>query len=329
MNEPNDTNQLVITIDEHQSGKRLDSALTEASGLSRSHIQKLLRDSFVKKLLKTGVQQTAITQASTHVHEDEQYLINIPPSEPLRLEPENITLDILFEDDDLIVLNKPAGMVVHPSHGHDRGTLVHGLLHHCPNLPGINGVERPGIVHRLDKDTSGSIVIAKSELAHRGLSELFASHELDRQYIAWCRGAPHWSEQRIEQPIGRHPQHRQRMAVRMNGKEAITDASVEYFYGPFSQLRLTLHTGRTHQIRVHLSHERLPILGDPVYARNYHPGNNIPQPTRDAIIALNRQALHAELLAFKHPVSGEHLSFKAPLPADLIQLSDALKKNYG
>jgi 23S rRNA pseudouridine1911/1915/1917 synthase len=206
---------------------------------------------------------------------------------------------------------------------------VHGLLHHCPDLPGINGVERPGIVHRLDKGTSGSIVIAKSERAHRGLAELFASHELDRQYLAWCRGTPRWSERRIEQPIGRDPQHRQRMAVRMNGKQAITDATVEHFYGPFSQLRLTLHTGRTHQIRVHLSHERLPILGDPVYARNYHPGNNIPQPTRDAIVSLKRQALHAELLAFKHPISGEHLSFTAPLPADLMRLSDALKKNYG
>lgn len=328
MSEQNNTSQLIITIDEHQPGKRLDSVLTEASGLSRSHIQKLLRDSHIKRMVKAGALQL-VTQASTRVHEGEQYLVNIPPSEPLKLEPEDIALDILFEDDDLIVLNKPAGMVVHPSHGHDCGTLVHGLLHHCPDLPGINGVERPGIVHRLDKDTSGSLVVAKSERAHRGLSELFASHELDRQYLAWCRGAPRWSELRIEQPIGRHPQQRQRMAVRMNGKEAITDASVEHFYGPFCQLRLTLHTGRTHQIRVHLAHERLPILGDPVYARNYHPGNNIPQPTRDAIISLGRQALHAELLAFKHPVSGEYLSFKAPLPADLMRLSDALKRNYG
>ena len=323
-----DTNQLIITTEGHQFGKRLDHVLTTASGLSRNHIQQLLRDGCIEKIIKAGVQQT-VTQASARVREGELYLITLPPSEPLKLEPEDIALDILFEDDDLIVVNKPAGMVVHPSHGHDRGTLVHALLHHCPDLPGINGVERPGIVHRLDKDTSGSLVIAKSERAHRGLSELFASHKLDRQYLAWCRGAPRWSERRIEQPIGRDPQHRQRMAVRMNGKEAVTDAAVEHFYGPFSQLRLTLHTGRTHQIRVHLSHERLPILGDPVYARNYHPGNNIPQPTRDAIISLKRQALHAELLAFKHPISGEHLSFTAPLPADLMQLSDALKKNYG
>ena len=329
MNIQDDTSQLIITIDEHQSGKRLDSVLAQASGLSRSHIQKLLREGHIERMVKAGAQQQPTTQASAHVREGERYVINLPPSEPLNLEPENITLDILFEDEDLIVLNKPAGMVVHPSHGHDRGTLVHGLLHHCPNLPGINGVERPGIVHRLDKDTSGSLVVAKSEAAHRGLSELFASHELDRQYMAWCRGAPRWSAQRIEQPIGRHPQHRQRMAVRMNGKEAITDAAVEHFYGPFSQLRLTLHTGRTHQIRVHLAHERLPILGDPIYARNYHPGNNIPQPTRDAIISLGRQALHAELLAFKHPISGEYLSFKAPLPVDLVRLSKALKENYG
>jgi 23S rRNA pseudouridine1911/1915/1917 synthase len=328
MSAQKDASQLIITVDKHQSGERVDRVLTTASGLSRNHIQQLLRNGHIEKISEANAHQP-VAHASTRVQEDELYLISLPPSRSLKLEPEDISLDILFEDDDLIVLNKPAGIVVHPSHGHDRGTLVHGLLHHCPDLPGINGVERPGIVHRLDKETSGSLVVAKSERAHRGLTELFANHELDRQYIAWCRGTPRWSERHIEQPIGRHPRDRQRMAVRMNGKQAITDAAVEHFYGPFSQLRLTLHTGRTHQIRVHLSHERLPILGDSVYARNYHPGNDIPQPTRNSIISLKRQALHAELLAFKHPVSSEYLSFSAPLPADLVRLSDAMKKNYG
>lgn len=305
----------------------MDSALASASGLSRNHIQQLLHQGHIG-IEKKGILET-VMQASSRVHAGEVYRLELPACEPLELESEDIPLDILFEDEHLLVINKPAGMVVHPSHGHDRGTLVHALLHHCPDLPGINGIERPGIVHRLDKDTSGSLVVAKSEIAHRGLTELFASHDLKRQYVAWCRGSPRWSHQRIEQPIGRHPQHRQRMAVRTDGKTAITDVQVEHFYGPFSQLRLTLHTGRTHQIRVHLAHEHLPILGDPVYARNYHPGNDIPEPTRSAIEALQRQALHAELLAFAHPVTGEQLSFSAPLPTDLVRLSRALRQNYG
>ena len=327
MSEPVTDQQLSVTIDSMLDGKRLDAALAAASGLSRNHIQQLLREGHVRMEVRGGEKQ--VEQASTRAREGETYRLDLPPSEPLQLVPEEIELDILFEDEHLLVINKPAGMVVHPSHGHDRGTLVHALLHHCNDLPGINGIERPGIVHRLDKDTSGSLVVAKSETAHRGLTELFARHDLTRQYLAWCRGAPRWSHLRIEQPIGRHPQQRQRMAVRAGGKMAITDAQVEHFYGPFSQLRLTLHTGRTHQIRVHLAHERLPILGDPLYARNYHPGSEIPEPTRSAIEALNRQALHAELLAFSHPISGEPLRFTAPLPADLVRLAEALKRNYG
>lgn len=325
---PEPGRQLTIAVDEERHGKRVDSVLASASGLSRNHIQQLLRQGHIRRIKgedrrKCGVQASSQTQAG------DVYRIDLPPTEPLQLESEDIPLDILFEDEHLLVINKPAGMVVHPSHGHDRGTLVHALLHHCGKLPGINGIERPGIVHRLDKDTSGSLVVAKSEIAHRGLTELFARHDLQRQYIAWCRGSPRWSRQRIEQPVGRHPRHRQRMAVRADGKAAITDVQVEHFFGPFSQLRLTLHTGRTHQIRVHLAHEHLPILGDPLYARNYHPGNDIPEPTRSAIEALGRQALHASLLAFVHPVNGEQLSFTAPLPADLVRLAGALRQNYG
>lgn len=327
MTESSPASQLIIAIDEEQDGKRLDTVLASASGLSRNHIQQLLKQDCIR--IEGQSNRTANVQASARVSAGEKYRIELPATEPLQLESEDIPLDILFEDEHLLVINKPAGMVVHPSHGHDHGTLVHALLHHCNDLPGINGIERPGIVHRLDKDTSGSLVIAKSEIAHRSLTEMFAGHDLVRQYVAWCRGSPRWSHQRIEQPIGRHPQHRQRMAVRAGGKQAITDAQVEHFFGPFSQLRLTLHTGRTHQIRVHLAHERLPILGDPVYARNYHPGNEIPEPTHSAIEALERQALHAELLAFTHPVSGEQLSFTAPLPADLLRLSKALRQNYG
>ncbi len=324
MSETTDHEYLSFTIAEAQDGQRIDAALTRLSGLSRNHIQQLLKNGHVRN--RSG---KIIKQASSRVRQYDAYYLHIPPTEPLALQAEDIALDILFEDEHLIVINKPAGMVVHPAHGHDSGTLVHALLHHCDNLPGINGTERPGIVHRLDKDTSGSLVIAKSEIAHRSLSAMFASHDLNRQYIAWCRGNPRWHHKRIELPVGRHPQHRQKMAVTPTGRDAVTDAEVEHLFGPFSQMRLTLHTGRTHQIRVHLSHEKLPILGDPIYARSYNPPAEVPEPTRSVITALKRQALHAELLAFQHPVSHEPLSFKAALPTDLQQLSDALSINYG
>jgi len=324
VSENNGHEHLSFTMTETQDGLRLDAALTMLSGLSRNHIQQLLKSGHVQN--RAG---NTIKQASLRVREHDSYHVHIPAPEPLALQPEAIALDILFEDEHLIVVNKAAGMVVHPAHGHDRGTLVHALLHHCTDLPGINGAERPGIVHRLDKDTSGSLVVAKSEMAHRRLSEMFASHDLNRQYIAWCRGVPRWHSKRIELPVGRHPQHRQKMAVSSAGKEAITDARVERLFGLFSQLRLTLHTGRTHQIRVHLAHEKLPVLGDPVYARSYNPPADIPEPSRTAIAALKRQALHAQLLEFKHPISHEPMSFNAPLPADLQQLADALTMNYG
>jgi len=312
--------QLVISDDCH--GQRLDHALAALSGLSRNRIQQLLKQGCVH-----GPENSL--RASSRVHAGEHYRLEIPPATPMALAPEAIDLDILYEDEHLIVINKPAGMVVHPSHGHDSGTLVHALLHHCPDLSGINGVERPGIVHRLDKDTSGGLVIAKTEAAHRRLIDLFSAHHIDRQYLAWCRGMPAWSRKRMDMPIGRHPAHRQKMAVRQSGKAAITDAMVEKRYMHFCRLRLTLHTGRTHQIRVHLAHEHLPILGDTVYARSYTPGKEIPSPVRNAIGALRRQALHAEVLGFEHPFSGRKMSFHAPLPPELAALSEALERAYG
>ncbi|MDQ6992343.1 MAG: RluA family pseudouridine synthase [Mariprofundus sp.] len=324
MKELTEEQTLTITISSDASGKRLDAVLAAGSDFSRSRIQLLIRQGLVQN--SAG---TIITQLSTKVWEGEHYQLCLPPLQTLNLEPEAMPLDILFEDEHLIILNKSAGIVVHPSHGHDHGTLVHALLHHCQSLPGINGIERPGIVHRLDKDTSGSLVVAKTEEAHRALSEMFACHDLNRQYVAWCRGVPNWREKRIELPIGRHPRQRQKMAVNEGGKASITDAAVEHVYGPFSQMRLTLHTGRTHQIRVHLAHEKLPVLGDPLYARSYHPGSEIIEPARQAITALSRQALHAELLEFSHPISGEYLSFRAPLPPELETLSRALNRSYG
>jgi len=317
--------QLTFTITADDDGKRVDAALTAASGLSRNHLQQLIKDGRLISLTTSH----PLTQPSRRVVEGERYRLEIPAPTPLTLTPENIPLDILYEDDDLIVVNKPAGMVVHPAHGHDHGTLVHALLHHCTHLSGINGAERPGIVHRLDKETSGSLVVAKSEQAHRRLSEMFARHDLNRQYLAWCRGNPNWHQRTIEAPIGRHPQQRQKMAIHPQGRMAITHAEIEQHLGPFCRVRLTLHTGRTHQIRVHLSEQRLPLIGDALYARNYNPGADIPEPSRSAIQACQRQALHAVLLAFRHPISGEPLSFHTPLPADLHRLDQALQQNYG
>jgi len=321
-----------ITIDDALNGQRLDHALTSVCDLSRSRIQQLIADGLVFRLSVVpgeGVSLVAVRKHAFRVALRQSYEIHVPANAPLALQAEDIALDILFEDEHLIVVNKPPGMVVHPSHGHDSGTLVHALLHHCPNLPGINGVERPGIVHRIDKDTSGSLVIAKSELAHQRLVEMFARHDIRREYLAWCRGAPTWKEQRIDLPIARHPQHRQKMSVQMHGKPAITVARVEASYRrDFSRLRLNLHTGRTHQIRVHLSHEHLPILGDAVYARSYNPGSNIPVVARQAVLTLKRQALHAEVLGMNHPISGDPLLFTAPLPDDLVQLSAALDMAY-
>ncbi len=308
-----------LTITSAQHGQRLDAVLSRYSGLSRSRI---------RQMLEQGLLQGPVQKPSARVKSGETYRWTLPENRPLDLVAEDIALDILYEDEYLIIINKPAGMVVHPSHGHDQGTLVHALLHHCPDLPGINGVERPGIVHRLDKDTSGSIVVAKTETAHQRLTAMFAAHDLQRQYLAWCRGTPGWHHKTIDLPIARHPAHRQKMAVVKPGRHAVTDAEVEACYGPFCRLRLTLHTGRTHQIRVHLSHIGLPLLGDPVYARRFNPGKEIPTPVREALGELKRQALHAEVLAFQHPISGQEIAVTAPLPDDLQYLSAALTHAY-
>jgi len=313
MNEP-----LVVTIPDRLAGVRLDDALAQLSAQSRSRIQGLLQNGDITA-------DQGKTKRSRKVVIGEVYTIILPAVAPLALEAEAIDLDILFEDDHLLVVNKPAGMVVHPSHGHDHGTLVHALLHHCPDLPGINGVQRPGIVHRLDKDTSGALVIAKEEVTMRALGVLFADHDLERQYIAWCRGTPLWHRHTIELPLGRHRHNRQKMAVCHDGKHAVTEAECELRHRlRYSRMRLTLETGRTHQIRVHLSHVGLPILGDPVYARPFHPDKRTPKTLRDAIIALKGQALHAELLAFLHPITGKNVRCVAPLPARLAALDEAL-----
>lgn len=311
-------------VPKESHGRRLDQVLVGLSGFTRARIQQLLEQGAI--VLRNNHSAQAKLKASYSVHCDEVFEAKIPHTVPMLLTPENIPLDILFEDEHLIVVNKPAGMVVHPSYGHEQGTLVHALLHHCQALPGINGVERPGIVHRLDKDTSGSLVVAKTEAAHMGLSALFASHDLQREYVAWCKGFPSWIHKTIHQPIGRSPSNRQKMAVVHSGKHAITEATLEYrFSDLFCRMRLRLHTGRTHQIRVHLTHENLPILGDPVYGRKFNPPKSIDARLREHLLALRRQALHAEVLGFVHPITHADILCRAPLPEDLMLLDAALK----
>jgi len=321
--EPDFIEALVVDIGPEAAGGRLDKALaTAAPDLSRARIQALMAEG------RITFASEVVTDGSSKAREG-FYLIAVP--EPLPAEPqaEAIPLTVLFEDAHLIVVDKPAGMTVHPAPGNQTGTLVNALLHHCGNsLSGIGGVLRPGIVHRLDKDTSGVMVAAKSDAAHQGLSALFAAHDLERVYIALTRGRPRPPSGRVENRIGRSNADRKKMAVlKTSGRIAITDYRTQTAYGPAEQplasrVACRLHTGRTHQIRVHLASIGAPVLGDPVY------GSGPPAPVvRDAIrtTGLERQALHAAVLGFVHPITGETLRFETDLPPDMAALESELK----
>jgi 23S rRNA pseudouridine1911/1915/1917 synthase len=262
--------------------------------------------------------------------------VDVPPPEPAKPEAEAIPLDVVYEDDDLIVIDKPAGLVVHPAAGNRRGTLVNALIAHCgDSLSGIGGEKRPGIVHRLDKDTSGLLVVAKNDRAHRALAAQFADHgragPLERAYLALVWGVPSPPRGEIDAPIRRDPRSRIKMAVRAGGRRALTRYEVREVYrrggkAVASLVECRLATGRTHQIRVHLAHIGHPLLGDPVYGTGYRSKVTLLSPaTRIALEALSRQALHAFRLGFAHPVSGKPLRFESKLPADLARVVKALK----
>jgi len=261
------------------------------------------------------------------------YALAIPPAAPARPQPQAIPLTILFEDRDLIVVDKPAGLVVHPAPGNQDSTLVNALLAHAGgDLPGIGGEKRPGIVHRLDKDTSGVMVAAKTERAHRALSDAFAARDLDRAYLALAWGLPALTQGEVSAPIGRHPADRKRMAVvEQRGKPATTRYGVRRAWGAAAALiECRLLTGRTHQIRVHMAHIGHPLVGDPVYLRRTPAAAKLlPEAVRAALLAFPRQALHAATLGFRHPVTGEALSFQSPLPEDMRALVALLDGNNG
>jgi 23S rRNA pseudouridine1911/1915/1917 synthase len=304
-----------------QPGGRLDKVLADlVSELSRGRIQALMAAGLIRRDGKPVTDASGKAQAGL-------YEIAIPPPVAAEPQPENIPLSVLYEDQHLIVIDKPAGMAAHPGPGTESGTLVNALLHHCgDSLSGIGGVLRPGIVHRLDKDTSGVMVAAKSDAAHAGLSALFATHDIERAYVAFTRGAPAPAQGVIQTQIGRSPHDRKKMAVlKTGGREAITHYRVEQVYGGArpvaARVRCVLETGRTHQIRVHLASKASPCLGDPVY------GSAAPVNAVRAVIeqaGLARQSLHAAVLGFVHPVTGERLRFETPLPPDMAALEAGL-----
>ncbi len=326
-----DGEEVSVTVPEDAGEDRLDRML---AGLlpqfSRSRLQALIRAGQVT------VGGRTIVEPKFRVNAGADIAVSVPPPESATPQPQDIPLSVVYEDNTLIVIDKPAGIVVHPGAGTPDGTLVNALLHHCAgSLSGIGGVERPGIVHRLDKDTSGLLVAAKSDTAHRSLSEQFADHGrtgvLERGYKALVWGLPPRKRATVNEPIARSRQNPEKMAVRKGGKEAITHYEVLETYsgadgGPVASLiACRLETGRTHQIRVHLAHIGHPILGDPSYGAGFSSKSRLlTENQRKRLESLGRQALHAYLLVFAHPVSGETMRFESSHPADLQALIDAL-----
>ncbi|MEP0191703.1 MAG: RluA family pseudouridine synthase [Erythrobacter sp.] len=298
---------------------RLDKALADATELSRARVQALIAKGAVV------VDSEVASSASSKVTKDATFAINLPPAIEPQAKPQDIALEVAFEDEHLIVVDKPTGMVVHPAAGNQDGTLVNALLHHCKGqLSGIGGVARPGIVHRIDKDTSGLLVVAKSDAAHEGVAAQFAAHTVHRRYLAVCSGHPSPTNGTIEGRIGRSDSNRKKMAVlekkSSRGKHAITHYTLLDRLAHCALIECRLETGRTHQVRVHCASIGHSLIGDPLYG-------TAPKPLKPLLAQLGfaRQALHAAELGFNHPVTGEKVHFTAPVPPDMQELIDELR----
>ncbi len=317
-----DAGRHFVTIEESTAGERLDRALAIAlPALTRSRVKALIESRRV-----TLAEGATIEEPSRKVKTGERFVVDVPEPEAATPRAQNIELDVLYEDSDLLVLNKAAGMVVHPAPGNADSTLVNALLAHCgDSLSGIGGVRRPGIVHRLDKNTSGVMVVAKNDETHQRLSKLFAAHDLVRIYKTLVWGSPTAKSGTIEASIGRHPVDRKRMSVRKtSGRAAITEWWVEKRYGPplkpvATLMGCKLQTGRTHQVRVHMAHIGCPVVGDPVYGRN----RKLSGPFAP-LTTFPRQALHAAVLEFRHPRNGRVMTFESDLPQDFKGLIEAI-----
>jgi len=333
----NSGERLEVTVAGDEGSPRLDRVLAaRLPELSRSRLKALILAGQVS-MTKASVKTAPIRDPAYHVGPGDTITIDVPEAAPAEPGPEAIALDIAYEDDDIIVINKQAGLVVHPAAGHETGTLVNALIAHCgASLSGIGGVRRPGIVHRLDKDTTGLMVVAKNDRAHQSLTTQFADHgrylPMARGYLAFVWGVPNRQRGTVDAPIDRHPHAREKMAVREGGRDAITHWEIqETFQGRDGKpvaalLACRLATGRTHQIRVHLAHINHPLLGDAVYGPHFKTkASQLGPKGQAALAALGRQALHAYLLALEHPKTGELLRWEAPLPEDLVLLEGALR----
>lgn len=297
-----------ITIPPELSGNRLDAALATLTGQSRSAIERLLDGGMIRHESGNNAHTKAPTKKDK-VKAGEIYSITLPEPEDYDAQPENIPLDIVYEDEDILVVNKPQGMVVHPAPGHPSGTLVNGLLYHCgDSLSGIGGVKRPGIVHRIDRDTSGLLCVAKNDHAHGALSAQLSDHTMHREYRTLVIGGLPEEHGTIDAPIARHPVDRKKMAIQKDGKRAVTHYTSLGKMGGITDALVVLETGRTHQIRVHMAYIGHPVLGDPVYG-----GDNHPFVRRHPAL-FHGQMLHAAALVLIHPTTGETLRFTCPLP---------------
>jgi len=328
----NDTTQQEWRLEDGTTAERLDRVLARLqTDLSRSRLQALIRDG------RVAVDDVPILDPNRKVAGGVRITLTVPPPVPAEPAGEAIDLTIVYEDDDVIVIDKPPGLVVHPAAGHDSGTLVNALIAHCgESLSGIGGVKRPGIVHRLDKDTSGLLVVAKNDLAHQALAAQFADHgrtgPLERAYLAILWGVPERRRGTVEAALARSTHNREKIVVvgEDRGRYAITHYELLEGLPPAnpiaSLVRCELETGRTHQIRVHMAHLGHPLLGDATYGSGFKTkANRLSEPQKEALIGLNRQALHAAILGFEHPRSGEFLRFESPLPADMAALLQALR----
>lgn len=330
--------ETVVVADAEATGLRLDQWLAGQLGpdMSRNRVQMLIKQGAV------SIQGEPIGEAKRKMAEGDRVSVIMPEPEPAEPLGENIALDILYEDDELIVINKPSGLVVHPGAGNWTGTLVNALIHHCgDSLSGIGGVRRPGIVHRLDRQTTGVMVVAKTDRAHKALSEAFADHgvegDLERAYAALVWGIPPRVKGTIDAPLGRAADRVRRAVVpegRDDARHAITHYLVEERFGEeqkefatASLVECRLETGRTHQIRVHMAHIGHPVIGDPDYGRAFSTkANRLPEALRDRVNAFPRQALHARLLAFRHPKTHIVMRFEAPLPSDMQDIVDGFRR---
>jgi 23S rRNA pseudouridine1911/1915/1917 synthase len=328
----NSGQRLEVIVAGDEGSIRLDRALAvRLPQLSRSRLKALILAGSV------AIKSAPIRDPAYHVSAGDTITIDVPEAVPAEPTGEDIALDIVYEDDDIIVIDKPRGLVVHPAAGHETGTLVNALIAHCGiSLSGIGGVRRPGIVHRLDKDTTGLMVAAKNDRAHKSLTEQFADHgrtgAMRRGYMAFVWGVPNRQRGTVEAPIDRHPHAREKMAVREGGREAVTHWEIqETFQGRDGKpvaalLACQLETGRTHQIRVHLAHIGHPLMGDAVYGPHFKTkASHLGPRSQKALTALDRQALHAYLLALEHPKTGEILHWEAALPKDLLLLQNTLR----